>query len=192
MYSAGNRDRRRRQPRGAQPDPRRPAHGDRLRRQRPRHRVQRDPQRVLRSRTTPGRSTAGRDWTMRGHGDPLQLPAPHQRLRGARLRGRLPGRHVLRDRDLAATSSTRSPRAAFIGGGRDSIVENNIFVDCEPAVHVDARALGWAGVPCRAVDQGRRERDAGGHALPASRPGATAIRSWSASSTTSRRRPRAT
>ena len=35
-------------------------------------------------------------------------------------------------------------RAAFIGGGRDNIVENNIFVDCDPAVHVDARALGWA------------------------------------------------
>ena len=36
-------------------------------------------------------------------------------------------------------------RAAFIGGGRDCSVENNIFVDCEPALHVDARALGWAG-----------------------------------------------
>lgn len=35
-------------------------------------------------------------------------------------------------------------RAAFIGGGRDNIVENNVFVDCEPAVHVDARAMGWA------------------------------------------------
>jgi len=35
-------------------------------------------------------------------------------------------------------------RAAFIGGGRDCVVENNIFVDCDPAVHVDARALGWA------------------------------------------------
>jgi hypothetical protein len=36
------------------------------------------------------------------------------------------------------------PRAAFIGGGRDSTIENNVFVDCKPAVHVDARALGWA------------------------------------------------
>lgn len=36
------------------------------------------------------------------------------------------------------------PRAAFIGGGRDSLVENNVFVDCAPAIHVDARALGWA------------------------------------------------
>ena len=38
----------------------------------------------------------------------------------------------------------RVTRAAFIGGGRDNIVENNIFVECNPAVHVDARAMGWA------------------------------------------------
>ncbi|UCH34346.1 MAG: right-handed parallel beta-helix repeat-containing protein [Armatimonadota bacterium] len=35
--------------------------------------------------------------------------------------------------------------AAFVGGGRDNVIENNIFVDCKPAVHIDARALGWAG-----------------------------------------------
>lgn len=38
----------------------------------------------------------------------------------------------------------RAGRAAMIGGGRDNTVENNIFVECEPAVHVDARGLGWA------------------------------------------------
>lgn len=31
-----------------------------------------------------------------------------------------------------------------IGGGRDNVVENNIFVDCNPSVHVDARGLNWA------------------------------------------------
>ena len=36
------------------------------------------------------------------------------------------------------------PRAAFIGGGHDSVVENNVFVDCTPALHVDARMMGWA------------------------------------------------
>ncbi len=35
-------------------------------------------------------------------------------------------------------------RAAFIGGGRDNSIENNLFVDCDPAVHVDSRAMGWA------------------------------------------------
>jgi hypothetical protein len=38
----------------------------------------------------------------------------------------------------------KASRAAFIGGGRDNIIENNIFVECEPAVHIDARGLGWA------------------------------------------------
>ncbi|OGV66548.1 MAG: hypothetical protein A3K19_23835 [Lentisphaerae bacterium RIFOXYB12_FULL_65_16] len=35
-------------------------------------------------------------------------------------------------------------RPVFVGGGRDDVFENNIMVDCHPAVHVDARALGWA------------------------------------------------
>jgi len=38
----------------------------------------------------------------------------------------------------------QASRAAFIGGGRDNTVENNIFVDCKPSVHIDARGLGWA------------------------------------------------
>jgi len=35
----------------------------------------------------------------------------------------------------------RCTRAAFIGGGRDNRVENNIFVDCDPAVMIDGRGL---------------------------------------------------
>jgi len=35
-------------------------------------------------------------------------------------------------------------RAAMVGGGRDNTIENNVFVDCRPAVHVDARGIGWA------------------------------------------------
>ena len=31
--------------------------------------------------------------------------------------------------------------AMFIGGGRDHVVENNLFVDCDPAVRVDGRGL---------------------------------------------------
>ena len=33
--------------------------------------------------------------------------------------------------------------AVMIGGGRDNHVLNNLFVDCKPNLHVDARALGW-------------------------------------------------
>jgi Right handed beta helix region len=35
-------------------------------------------------------------------------------------------------------------RALLLGGGRNILVENNIFIDCKPAIHVDARALNWA------------------------------------------------
>ena len=38
----------------------------------------------------------------------------------------------------------RAGRAVMIGGGRDNVVENNVFVDCSPAMHVDARGLSWA------------------------------------------------
>jgi hypothetical protein len=35
-------------------------------------------------------------------------------------------------------------RAAFIGGGRDNQFENNLFVDCPKALHIDNRAMNWA------------------------------------------------
>jgi len=49
----------------------------------------------------------------------------------------------------------RVTRAAFVGGGRDVTIDNNIFVDCKPAVHVDARAMTWASYH---VDTTMRER----------------------------------
>jgi hypothetical protein len=38
----------------------------------------------------------------------------------------------------------RAGRAMMIGGGRDNLVENNVFVECSPSIHTDARGLGWA------------------------------------------------
>src|SRR5690606_15772181 len=34
-------------------------------------------------------------------------------------------------------------RAMMIGGGRDNSVLNNIFINCVPTLHVDARSMGW-------------------------------------------------
>ena len=34
---------------------------------------------------------------------------------------------------------------AMIGGGRDNRIVNNIFINCSPSVHVDARGLGLRG-----------------------------------------------
>jgi hypothetical protein len=38
----------------------------------------------------------------------------------------------------------RAGRAVLLGGGRDNVVENNLFLDCEPAIHIDARGKSWA------------------------------------------------
>jgi hypothetical protein len=38
----------------------------------------------------------------------------------------------------------RAGRSTFIGGGRDNTVENNLYVDGNPAVQVDARGATWA------------------------------------------------
>lgn len=38
----------------------------------------------------------------------------------------------------------RVTRAAMIGGGRDNAIVNNIFIDCFPSLHIDARGIGWA------------------------------------------------
>ncbi|MFM8360302.1 MAG: right-handed parallel beta-helix repeat-containing protein, partial [Verrucomicrobiota bacterium] len=48
--------------------------------------------------------------------------------------------------------------AMFIGGGRDHRVENNVFIDCDPAVRVDARGLDPAPVWRNMVDETMRQR----------------------------------
>ncbi|MCD6506726.1 right-handed parallel beta-helix repeat-containing protein [Candidatus Poribacteria bacterium] len=86
---------------------------------------------------------SGRDWTWRG--TVIRYNFFHH-INGFQNRGCM---GVYLDDMLCGTIIYgnvfyRVTRAAFIGGGRDNIVENNIFVECNPAVHVDARAMGWA------------------------------------------------
>ncbi|KUO68698.1 MAG: hypothetical protein APF80_04735 [Alphaproteobacteria bacterium BRH_c36] len=38
----------------------------------------------------------------------------------------------------------RVDQCVFVGGGRDNLIERNIFVACEPAIHVDGRGMTWA------------------------------------------------
>lgn len=38
----------------------------------------------------------------------------------------------------------KAGRGVLLGGGRDNLIENNIFVECYPSVLIDARGLGWA------------------------------------------------
>ncbi len=86
---------------------------------------------------------AGRDWTMRG--TVIRHNYLHD-ITGFQNRGCV---GVYLDDMFCGTEIVgnvffRVTRAAFIGGGRDVTIANNIFVDCKPAIHVDARALGWA------------------------------------------------
>jgi hypothetical protein len=48
--------------------------------------------------------------------------------------------------------------AMFIGGGRDHRVENNLFVDCDPAVRADGRGLDKSPVWHDMVDDTMRKR----------------------------------
>ncbi len=47
--------------------------------------------------------------------------------------------------------------AVFIGGGRDHLVENNMFVDCEPTLRLDGRGLDPSSPWRNNVDQGMRQ-----------------------------------
>ncbi|MGV8134138.1 MAG: right-handed parallel beta-helix repeat-containing protein [Mangrovibacterium sp.] len=38
----------------------------------------------------------------------------------------------------------KAGKAVFVGGGHDNIVENNVFIDCNPSIHLDARGMNWA------------------------------------------------
>lgn len=86
---------------------------------------------------------AGRDWTMRGtvirnnYLHDITGFEGHGCV-GVYLDDMFSGTEIVGNVFYRVTS------AAFIGGGRDCGIRNNIFVDCKPAVHVDARAMGWA------------------------------------------------
>lgn len=86
---------------------------------------------------------AGRNWTMRG--TVIRHNYFHH-INGFEGRGCV---GVYLDDQFCGTEIVgnlfyKVTRAAMIGGGRDCAITNNIFVDCVPATHVDARGLGWA------------------------------------------------
>lgn len=85
----------------------------------------------------------GRDWTMRGN--QIRYNYFHD-IYGFEGRGCV---GVYLDDQFSSANiygnvHYRVPMATMIGGGRDSTIENNIYVDCNPAIHIDARGLGWA------------------------------------------------
>ena len=90
-----------------------------------------------------GAMYTGRNWTMRGH--QIRFNYLYD-INGFRDKGCV-GIYLddmFASAEMYGNIFRNVTRAAFIGGGRDCTVENNIFVDCKMALHIDARALGWA------------------------------------------------
>jgi len=86
---------------------------------------------------------AGRSWTLRGnvfrHNYLHHLYGrPGGPCRGIYLDDLLSGAVVYGNVFWQVTY------AVFIGGGRDNLIENNLFVDSPHPLHVDGRALGWS------------------------------------------------
>ncbi|MBI1317425.1 MAG: hypothetical protein GC168_00565 [Candidatus Hydrogenedens sp.] len=86
---------------------------------------------------------AGRDWTERG--TKVRFNYLHH-INGFEDKGCV---GVYLDDMFCGTEISgnlfyKTTRAAFIGGGRDCLVQNNLFVDCDRALHIDNRAQNWA------------------------------------------------
>lgn len=85
----------------------------------------------------------GRNWTWRGnvirwnYWHDLKGPGLHG-VAGVYLDDWASGFHVY------GNLFYRAGRATLIGGGRDNHVEHNVYIECRPALHLDARGLGWA------------------------------------------------
>jgi hypothetical protein len=84
----------------------------------------------------------GRDWTARG------TILRHNYWHHVTGPGRLGAMGIYLDDQASGFTIFgnvfyRVTRAVFVGGGCDNVAENNLFVDCTPAMHIDARGLGW-------------------------------------------------
>jgi hypothetical protein len=85
----------------------------------------------------------GRDWTARGtviennflHD--IGTPERAQATKGIYLDDQASGITIRRN------VFARVNQAVFIGGGRDNVVEQNLFVHCTPAIYIDSRGLSW-------------------------------------------------
>jgi hypothetical protein len=83
-----------------------------------------------------------RDWSMRGHiirYNYLHHLYGHEGkgCHGVYLDDNFSSAHVY------GNIFVQARRPVLFGGGRDNILENNIFYQCDQALHIDARGLGW-------------------------------------------------
>lgn len=84
----------------------------------------------------------GRDWTMRGN---VVKNNYFHNIEGFRKQGCV-GVYLddlFSSIDIVGNIFVNVTAATFIGGGRDSSIVNNIFVECHPAVRIDGRGMNW-------------------------------------------------
>lgn len=90
----------------------------------------------------------GRDWTMRGN--VIRYNYFHDIGGSTGVKGEFHDAMAIYLDDTAAGTTVfgnvcvHAGHAVMVGGGRDDLVNNNIFVDCRPAVSLDGRGIGWA------------------------------------------------
>jgi hypothetical protein len=99
--------------------------------------------RVCRESNDAGAIYDGRDWTMLGN--QIRHNYLHD-IRGFENKGCV---GVYLDDFFCGTTIYGNvfqnvSRAAMVGGGRNNDIENNLFIDCDPCIHLDARGEGWA------------------------------------------------
>ncbi len=89
----------------------------------------------------------GRDWTQRGH--IIRYNYIHN-LRKIKAKGNFTDIMGIYLDDFSSGIKVygnifyRAGRNILIGGGRDNTIKNNIFIEGEPAIHIDARGIDWA------------------------------------------------
>lgn len=98
---------------------------------------------VVQETSDAGAIYVGRDFTSRGtviEGNflhDIKAGEPGHEVKGIYLDDQASG-ITIRNNIFA-----RVQQPVFIGGGRDNVVENNVFYESSPAVHLDARGLNW-------------------------------------------------
>ncbi len=89
----------------------------------------------------------GRDWTQRG--TVIRYNYIHH-LRGVETTGTFNDVMGVYLDDFASGTTVfgnvfyKAGRNILVGGGRDNVIQNNIFIEGQPAVHIDSRGIGWA------------------------------------------------
>lgn len=98
---------------------------------------------VVKKSNDAGAIYAGRDWTARGN--VIKYNFLHD-ITGLNNKG---AKGIYLDDEFSGVTIYGNifdnvHDAVFIGGGRDNLVVNNLFINSEPSIHIDARGVGWA------------------------------------------------